>query len=148
MNEPNAAPDIRDRRTRSREMVEKLVAERTEMLALYCKVAGLEPYQGTKPAKALKEFCQVMVDYVAAGHFALYERIIEGKERRKQLFELAEELYPQISEVSESVVSFSDKYDIEGTERELESLSSDLSRLGEQIANRIELEDRLISRLY
>lgn len=148
MNEPNAAQKIRDRRSRSREMVEKLVAERTEMLALYCKVAGLEPYHENKPVKALKEFCQVIVDYVAAGHFALYERIIEGKERRKQLFKLAEELYPQIAEVSESVVSFSDKYDSEESEQELDTLSSDLSRLGEQIANRIELEDRLISRLY
>lgn len=148
MNESNAAEKFRDRRLKSREMIEKLVAERTEMLALYCKVAGLEPYHEKKPVTALKEFCEVMVDYVAAGHFALYERIIEGKERRKQLFELAEELYPQIAEVSESVVSFSDKYDASEDKLELDSLSSDLSHLGEQLANRIDLEDRLISRLY
>ena len=81
----------KERRTGSQELVQKLVAERTEMLVLYCQLAGLEPFGNgknsrTKPAQELlQKFCQVLVDYIAAGHFSLYERIVNGTERRQQI---------------------------------------------------------------
>ena len=103
-----AAQRAQERRTGSRELVQKLVAERTEMLALYCQLAGLEPYNNgktsrIKPAQEmLQKFCQVLVDYIAAGHFSLYERIVNGTERRQQVAALAEKLYPQIASSTEA----------------------------------------------
>ena len=139
-----------DRRAGTKNTIDKLVAERTEMLALYCRVAGLDPFKETnqrKPAKELlQEFCQVLVDYIAAGHFSLYERIASGTERRREVADLAAQLYPRIANTTESALDFNDKYDAENGEIP-ESFDDDLSRLGEEIAARIELEDRLIRKM-
>ncbi len=144
----------KERRIVSQELVQKLVAERTEMLSLYCQLAGLEPYSNgknsrTKPAReVLQKFCQVLVDYIAAGHFSLYERIINGTERRQQIAVLAEKLYPEIANTTESALDFNDKYDC-GDHCEITmAFSDDLSHLGEKLAFRIELEDKLIKQLH
>ena len=72
-----------DRRGRTREMVQKLLDERQEMLLMFCRVAGLEPFKNAVPSvDVLQEFCQVLVDYSAFGHFEIYERIVAGRERR------------------------------------------------------------------
>jgi regulator of sigma D len=87
------------------------------------------------------------MDYVAAGHFALYERILEGRERRKGVARAAAELYPQIAETTQFFVDFNDRYDQLDDAQMDRELSSDLSKLGERLATRIELEDRLIAEL-
>lgn len=135
-----------DRRKASQDVIAKLLGERAEMLVTFCRLAGVEPYTpSNKPVQeVLQEFCQILVDYVAAGHFALYERIIEGRERRSHVAELAAEIYPRISRTTDVALDFNDKYDCEDHCTKLDSLSSDLSRLGEDLAVRIELEDKLI----
>ncbi len=144
----------KERRAGSQELVQKLVAERTEMLSLYCQLAGLEPYGNGKNSRAkhsqelLQKFCQVLVDYIAAGHFSLYERVVNGTERRQQISALAEKLYPRIAKSTEVALDFNDKYDSSDNCEIAASLSDDLSRLGEELAARIELEDRLIRHLH
>ena len=72
-----------DRRMRTRQMVDKWMTERQQMLVLYCQLAGLEPYTPDRSSKdLLRQFCQVMVDYIAFGHFEVYNRIGQGEERR------------------------------------------------------------------
>ena len=138
----------KERRGRSQELIEKMVAERTEMLVMFCRLAGVEPYAPGKPVqKLLQEFCQILLDYIAAGHFALYERIVEGNERRQDVATLAGRLYPRIADSTEVALDFNDKYDCEDHCTALDSLSKDLSRLGEELAVRIELEDKLIQGL-
>ncbi len=144
MTTPGAA--TRERRSGSQDVVGKLLAERTEMLATFCRLAGVEPYTPDKPVqKLLQDFCQILVDYVAAGHFAIYERIVEGKERRREVSELAAQVYPRIAESTDVALDFNDKYDCEDHCTALDSLFSDLSKLGEELAVRIEYEDKLLS---
>jgi regulator of sigma D len=144
----------KERRAGSQELVQKLVAERTEMLSLYCQLAGLEPYGNGKNSRVkhsqelLQKFCQVLVDYIAAGHFSLYERIVNGTERRQQISALAENLYPRIAKSTEAALDFNDKYDCGDHCEIAASFSDDLSRLGEELAARIELEDKLIRHLH
>jgi len=137
-----------ERRMRTRDMVDKWLVERQEMLVLYCQVAGLEPYTPDKPSKQLlRSFCQVLVDYIAFGHFEVYERISRGEERRNQVLKIAEEIYPKVAEVTELAVAFNDKYDSAEHDQELDELDEDLSRLGSELANRIELEDHVVNAL-
>ncbi len=134
-----------ERRVGTQEMINKLLAERQEVLVLFCQVASLEPYTQGNPVKAkLQEFCQVLVDYVAFGHFEVYERIAQGKERRGRVVQVANKIYPKLAEATEVVVAFNDKYDASETDSLLENLPKDLSALGEELAARIELEDRLV----
>ena len=145
------AAKANERRAGSQELVQKLAAERTEMLVLYCQLAGLEPYGNGKSARGkhaqelLQKFCQVLVDYIAAGHFSLYERIVNGTERRQQIAQFAEQLYPEIANTTEAALDFNDKYDC-GDHCEITmSFADDLSHLGEKLAARIELEDKLLT---
>jgi len=134
-----------ERRTGTQDMSDKLVAERQDMWVAYCHLAGFEPYHEEQPtAEMVREFCQAMVDYIAAGHFSLYERIIEGKERRHGVVHLAEELYPPLANTTDVAMAFNDKYVDYKLDGPSEELSQDLSRIGESVAARIELEDRLL----
>ena len=137
--------DSSERRTRTRDMVDKLLIERQEMLTLFCQTAGLEPYtQGEMDDRKLRRFCQVLMDYMAFGHFEILARISRGEEKRTSVVNVAEEVYDKISEATEYAVAFNDKYD-SPTQREFNQLGHDLSILGEELAVRIEMEDRLVS---
>lgn len=137
-----------ERRTRSSSLIDQLETERAEVLVNFCRVAGIEPYenpnQQTTLEECLRDFCQIMVDYLAAGHFGLYQRIIDGQERRQDICDLAEELYPQIAKTTQFALDFNDKYEHETADAFDETFSEDLSQLGQALATRIELEDRLL----
>lgn len=138
-----------ERRHGTQETINKLLEERRQMLVLFCRVAGLEPFNAHEPTlELLQEFCEVLIDYSAFGHFEIYERVASGKERRSQVIEIAEQVYPRIAEASEAAVGFNDRYDTEsGQAPDLSHLSEDLSRLGEELAIRIEMEDKIVAAL-
>ena len=137
-----------ERRGQASDLIDHMLAERHQLLALLLQVSGIKM---DAPAKAdhdlLNEFCQVLVDYIAAGHFGLYERIIEKKERRKGVSDLAVKIYPVIDETTQLSLAFNERYDSAKAGRDLSHLPQDLSRLGEALTARIELEDQLISRM-
>ena len=135
-------------REQTSHLIEELLAERTQVWNLYCSVAGVESYQSNKPMEEqVQEFCQMLVDYISLGHFGVYQRIIDGSERRKSIVAAAERIYPQISQATEVALSFNEKYKVLTPEMNLNQLADDLSALGAQLATRIELEDELISKM-
>ncbi len=137
---------IPDRRTQGRKMIQRLLSERRDMLVLFCRVAGLGPFSDRKThTELLQAFCQILVDYVSAAHFSLYQRIVEGHERRLDVLALADEIYGRIEACTETAIWFNDKYDRLREEAVATDLHADLSVLGEALATRIELEDRLIT---
>jgi len=136
-----------ERRSGTQDMINKLLAERQEMLLMFEKVAGLQPYDKNVDGDALQKFCGVLVDYSAFGHFEIYERINDGRERRKRVVDMARDVYPLIVESSEVAVEFNDKYDSADHALDLNHLDRDLGKLGEEIATRIEMEDRIIEAL-
>ncbi len=133
-----------ERRQGTRERIDGLLATRQNMWVLYERLAGVPPYKEQEP-QLLQSFVQVLVDYIASAHFSLYERIVNREERRQAIVQLAEELYPRIAAVTEAAVAFNDKYDGVTLDSVTEELAGHLSMLGEGLAERIELEDRLIS---
>jgi regulator of sigma D len=146
-NETEPSPE---RRQRTRQLVETLLREREQLLVLYCRVAGLEPYhrhRGEHLASLLRDFCQITVDYVAAVEFELFSRLSAGRERRQDVLRTAEACYPGISSSDDVVLAFNDKYESLDEARLLETLPGDLSRLGDTLAERFELEDRMFQAL-
>jgi len=135
-------------RDNTAQIVNELLSERQQVWSLYCSVAGMEPFTPNKSIEQLvQEFCQVLVDYISLGHFGIYQRILDGGERRKQILEAAEKYYPGIAAATEAVLAFNDKYQKITPSLILNGLSDDLSEVGEKLATRIELEDHLISRI-
>jgi len=89
------------------------------------------------------QFSQLLVDYVSLGHFGVYERVLSGNERRSRVLSVANEIYPEFSVTTDAAIAFNDKYDKVEKIEVFEDLERDLSVLGESLAKRIDLEDRL-----
>jgi len=135
----------RERRVHSHNAIDELVASRTDLLALYSRIAGHQPFNSDREIPELfKSFCEILVDYTANAHFHLYKYIEENNERRRSVREIARLNYPKISATTESIVRFNDKYDHGIDKIDLELLKMDLSALGEILADRIELEDQVV----
>jgi len=133
-------------RRRSMVAIERLVNARTEVLSLYSQLGKQKPFDDIGTAQELlQEFCQSLVDYAASAHFQLYRYFAEKNERRKEVAEVAAEIYPRILEITNVILDFNDKYDCGDHCTQLTHLDDDLSKLGEELADRIELEDRLIA---
>jgi len=129
-------------------VINELLETRKEVWSLYCSVAGMEPFQANKTIEELvEEFCELSVDYISLGHFGLYQRILDGHERRKGIVEVAERIYPEISKVAEAVLAFNETYQTLTPAKILNQLSGDLSSVGENLATRFELEDELINQM-
>lgn len=153
MNDSVDVQPATDRRARTRKEIKQLISERNEVLALYCSLAGCDGNKVTSAeeidAETLQEFCQLLIDYIATGHFELYSRISEGKERRTEIITLANTIYPRIERTTALAVEFNDTYDGGNNfNSDLKNkLPKELSSLGEELATRIELEDQLINTL-
>jgi regulator of sigma D len=95
--------------------------------------------------KALRRFCEALIDYTASAHFQLYRYLADNRERRQSVLAIADELYPKIVETTDQILRFNDKYESMSIDNSIEFLAVDLSNLGECIADRIQLEDQVIS---
>ena len=135
-----------DRRHRQTNTIKELLTERQEVLVVMCELADLDAEQSELGSviDRLKSFSQTLVDYTALGHFEIYERIIDGKERRESVSQVANRVYPVISSTTEKFVEFNDKYDGVDDKENLSGLHKDLSEIGEAMAERIESEDQLL----
>jgi len=135
-----------DRRSRLSHTINELLAERQDVLVGFCELAALDA--GESPINEvlakLKQFNQMLVDYAALGHFEIYQRIMDGKERRTSIKAIANEVYPVIARTTDYFVEFNDKYDGADDVDSLTTLASDLSLVGESMASRIEKEDKLL----
>ena len=134
---------VADRRSQTRDLIDKLLAERKELLALLFDSSSPEPDPKSMERERLKEFCEILVDYIAAGHFGLYQRIAEGAERRTAVLAVAEQVYPRIESITHAAVAFNDECETNDYEPNGEIINK-LSELVENLSTRFELEDRVI----
>ena len=122
-----------------------LLESRTITLTLYSQLANFRPFKPDQEIQlALQEFCEALVDYTASAHFQLYRFIDEGTERRQNVVELAENVYPKIADTTQKILDFNEKYDCEDHCNNLSQLDQDMSALGELLADRILYEDQII----
>ncbi|MBO1518342.1 sigma D regulator [Oceanisphaera pacifica] len=92
----------------------------------------------------LSQFCRQLVSYVSAAHFEIYDYVMAAYEAsRGNGRTLAQRIYPRIEKGTVLALDFHDKY-IEANDGDLLELDNDLSRLGEMLEERFNLEDRLV----
>ena len=135
-----------ERRSESHKLINELVHTRNEMLSMFSQLISHRPFQqvdGDIP-KLVEQFCQALIDYTADAHFRLYRFIDERSERRRNIIEVANKVYPKIMNSTQAILDFNDKYETEQTVGDVDVLATDLSQLGEHLAERIELEDKVI----
>ncbi len=129
----------------------KWLEERKELLVLYCNY-GDNPDSGDIYPRwsHVKRFCQILVDYVSAGHFEVYDQLVrEAEAANDDSVALAEDLYPKLHKTTQIALDFNDKYSTEENwEINHQSFQEDLSQLGEELSSRFEMEDRLVSEMH
>ena len=141
-----------ERRSRTRKEIKQLIEERNNVLSQYYNLAKITEDPDTdihNTAEILEEFCQELVDYMAIGHFEIYRRIEDGSERRSEIVKLAEQIMPRITNTTQVAIAFNDLYDdiANINEEAFQQLPKFLAKLGEELATRIDLEDRFINTL-
>lgn len=127
------------------EIIDRWLQERQDLLVLFC---GLSETSTTEvQANRLPQFFQILVDYVSAGHFEVYEQLVqEGREFDDQEgLKESESLFDKIQITTEALLDLNDKY--QETD-DLDALKADLSKLGEHLESRFVLEDRIIEVLH
>lgn len=130
------------------EIIDRWLEDRQQVLVQYCALSGREQsLSDLQRGEKLKVFCQILVDYVSAGHFEIYDQLIkEGREfEDKDALKEASQLYKVVDTTTEKLLDFNDKY-LETDD--MSSLTEDLSELGEALELRFTTEDRLISVLH
>lgn len=134
-------------------VIDAWLTERQELLVKYCKLAGLPPFETEANAlpetREVNSFCQLLIDYLSAGHFEVYNDIVKQcQEHGPESAKLAEEVYPQITATTDLLVNFNDKYTNISAKTDLSGFDNDLSKVGQILEQRLELEDELIHTLY
>lgn len=98
---------------------------------------------------AIAEFCNTLVDYVSAGHFEIYEELLQEAERNGPDAEaLVKQMFPRITASTDIALAFTDRYADAEDELLIERLDADLAALGVALADRFEREDELLALLF
>ncbi len=133
------------------DLIDRWLKERQELLVHYCELSGTTDFSQTELLQSkFVRLCEVLVDYVSAGHFEIYEQLVrEAREFNDGGLELAAKVYPRITETTETALNFNDKLNGQAlSENEVRELYEQLSDLGETLESRFEMEDFLIEHLH
>jgi regulator of sigma D len=138
-----------EKASQSLQLVAALMEERSELWAMYCRIAEMKPFfaNSERVRPMLSRFSQLLIDYVSLGHFGVYEHLLTKNRQRLAVLSYANRLYPAFSNTTASAMMFNDAYDNGKRNFNTDNLATDLSTLGEHLAKRMELEDRLCSML-
>lgn len=140
--------DIKERWSSVDELIERWLVERQTLIVQFCAVSGIQalsPKSGSSRGR-LQQFCQLLLDYVSAGHFEIYYELVREAEAFKDgSVEVANTLLPKITTTTETALDFNDRYSEANKTTEL---AQDLSQLGEVLAARFDYEDQLIAALH
>ena len=128
-------------------LVDHWLQVRKHLLVSYYNLVGIKPGKESYTElneKALDDFCHNLVDYLSAGHFSIYERIISEMEGSSPLL-AATQIYPQLEANTQQIMSYYDS-NLENAIDDDNCLEFQeaLSGIGEALAARFTLEDQLI----
>ncbi|HKS34087.1 MAG TPA: sigma D regulator [Enterobacteriaceae bacterium] len=143
----NQLESLTERLGGSNELVDHWFRVRKQLLVAYYNLVGIKPGKESfvrLNEKALDDFCQNLVDYLSAGHFNIYERIIGGMEGNSPL-SAATRLYPLLEANTQQLMEYYDS----SLENAIDhdnciEFQQALSGIGEALAARFALEDELV----
>jgi regulator of sigma D len=131
------------------QLIDRWLAERKQLISEYVALRDRTP-PDESPDQALESFCDVLVDYVSAGHFEIYEQLIREAEdfQNERGLELVRQVYPRIETITQAAVAFNDRYANTASGVDEPDMQARLQMLGAMLHERFELEDCLIEVLH
>ena len=143
----NQLDNLTERVRGSNKLVDRWLHVRKHLLVAYYNLVGIKPGKESYMRlneKALDDFCQSLVDYLSAGHFSIYERILHKLEGNGQLARAAK-IWPQLEANTQQIMDYYDSSLETAIDHDnyLE-FQQVLSDIGEALEARFVLEDKLI----
>lgn len=124
--------------------IDTWLEERKDLLVQYCKLASLPPFE--RDDKSLPEkneivqFCEILMDYVSAGHFEIYQKILGDADDT----DTVENILSQIDNNTDKALQFNDEYANIDNNSGLDGFDLRLAELGQHMEERFSYEDQLI----
>ncbi len=106
----NQLDNLTERVRGSNKLVDRWLHVRKHLLVAYYNLVGIKPGKESYMRlneKALDDFCQSTVDYLSAGHFSIYERILHKLEGNGQLARAAK-IWPQLEANTQQIMDYYD----------------------------------------
>ena len=130
-------------------IIGKWLIERQELIRILCSLTEEELSQA-EFAQRLESFCEVLVDYLSAGHFEVFSELEnEARTFDARGIQLVNALYPYLEQSTEVALWFNDRCDqLRNSSTKYEQIRSELSYLGESLTDRFELEDQMIEYVH
>ncbi|PSW03485.1 sigma D regulator [Photobacterium lipolyticum] len=131
------------------DVIDHWLMSRQQLLIDYCKLAGLPPFENNSrqlpTSSQLQLFCQQVVDYISAGHFKIYDMVMDKwKTTGYSPTQEISQLYANITQTTDPILNFTDRYCAISDDDDIPDLDQDLSSIGELMEQRFEFEDNLI----
>ncbi|WP_128159168.1 sigma D regulator [Vibrio chagasii] len=136
----------------SSEVIDHWLETRQALIVEYCKLGALQPASNGQSnvvelpsPKEISSFCDHVVDYISEGHFKIYDMVM--KKWQATGFKTNDEIdttYAKIVLTTEPLLEFNDKYVKVTANDELPNFEGDMSKVGELLEVRFEVEDNLI----
>ncbi|MGR5178522.1 sigma D regulator [Vibrio parahaemolyticus] len=135
----------------SSEVIDHWLETRQALIVEYCKLGSLQPVHSHSnvvelpAATNISSFCDHLVDYISEGHFKIYDMVMD--KWKATGFKTNDEIdatYAKIVLTTDPLLEFNDKYVQVSEDDELPQFEEDLSKAGEILELRFEVEDKLI----
>lgn len=137
--------DLRTSNTGSKNSsIQKWLQERQQLLLIFTNLTKTQPFADEyieNESTLLKEFCQILLDYISYGHFNIYAKLNLGISNTDAI---NNKIRQNLLITTDAALEFSNKY-TENIENTI-NLKKDLSKLGVILSEHLELEDKLIYR--
>ncbi|MBD8492308.1 sigma D regulator [Pseudomonas syringae] len=126
-------------------LIDRWLQNRHELIQAYDALGGTP--ESLRDRSAKQDFCQLLVDYVSAGHFEVYEQLSnEAKAFNDERgLELADTLIPRLEALTQLALAFNDHCDHGDSSADC---ANEFKTLGGLLHERFELEDCLIEVLH
>lgn len=132
--------------------IDSWLSARKQLLVQYCELAGMPPFDNDNHAlpntQKITSFCAILMDYVSAGHFEIYDQIAQECQHLKASQQIFNDLYPEITATTDTALSFNDNFADTDTVHDLDVFDRHLSDLGQTLEQRFSMEDQLIDNLH
>ncbi len=129
-------------------LIDSWLQDRLELIRIY-DALGDTPEALAADRAGLQRFCEVLVDYVSAGHFEIYEQLNDEAKafEDERGLEWADTIYPRLNDITNTALAFNDRCD-KGDWSDCKAVTADFNQLGGLMHERFELEDCLIEVLH
>lgn len=129
------------------QVMDQWLEQRQELIKTYCDLVNfsLQHTDTQFSSDEVKPFCEILIDYLSAGHFKIYNMVMDDWDKIGYVPTNEMDLtYISLKKTTDIMLEFNDRY-ADATEAiEGRVFAFDVSELGKTLDDRFEIEDHLI----